>query len=195
RVIQPANEDRIGPSKQPTHIAVSPPAPVPLLVELAPLRIVAITWVVRRLGVCHVQRPSVRGVLKDVSLHGNVDSGRASGRRRNGLERRWQPLGSGPRHEAAITLAVHSHATVAPWLLGNPIDYSARIVAVVLVRGDFRGALAISARISHYPHIAVCRALPGVVLRLVDRELEKCGSRVGGAPRANHHLGDARSFR
>ena len=52
-------------------------------------------------------------------------------------------LGGRPGGKAAVGLAVHSDAPVAPGLFGDPIDDRARIVAVVLIGNDVAGVVCI----------------------------------------------------
>ena len=103
-------------------------------------------------------------------------------------------LGSSPLHETTVAAAVHAHPTVAPGLLGNPINHRPRIFTVVLIGNDSPGAVGSCVNISHDPHVAVSCALLRVILREhVKRELEEGGQGLDGAARAHQHDGNASS--
>src|SRR6202011_5007201 len=139
----------------------SPSASVPLLIEGAPLRPIVMAAGAQRLGVGHAQGPSERGILKYVAFHRNDDS-RCAGRRcGDGLERGGRALGGGPCCKPAVALAVHAHTTVAPGLLGDPIDDRTRILAVMLIGHHRRTAFPLAAAVGHYAGIAVSGAVSG----------------------------------
>ena len=180
---------------QATDVSVSAAARVPFLVERAPQRIVVIVLFVGCLRVGHVGGPPIRGILKNIADHGHIDSRRARRRCRNRLESRRQVFRSRPSGEAAVGLTVHSHAPVAPGLFGNPIDYRTCIVSVKLVRNDVMRTLVYPPGVSHDPDIAVRCALLGVVLSIINSELEQRGNGFGGVLRTNQHAGNMRPVR
>src|SRR6202041_946663 len=75
-------------------------------------------------------------------------------------------------------------AAIAPWLLCDPEDESARLLAVVLIRQERNAAAAL--HIGGDAGIAMCRIFLGKISRWVDRELEQRRERSSGALRPNH---------
>ena len=147
RVIQPADEDRIGLAVEQAEIPVTPPAPIPFFVERTPHRVVLEARLELRLGIGRLQGPAVCGVLEDVAGHRYVDPGRGRSKRGDRAERSRRARCRSPRDEAAVAFAEHAHPAVAPGLLGDPSDDRTRLLAVMLegnewglVRPDDAGA-------------------------------------------------------
>ena len=150
RMVDPSIEDRVWLAVDLVQVTIRAAARIPGVIQFAPAIEVEVGGVVQLLVVESIERPRIDETQKKIAVHRHIDSRSDRDGGNDRLQRLRQLLRRRPLRESLVASTKHPHLTVAPRLLGDPVDEGSRIDAIVLVRDrSVRAAAFASGKTDH----------------------------------------------